>query len=76
MPARQHNIDVVNNGAAFLVARAAALVLAVVVAAFLYPVAGLGAIDGLVNTVGMALAHTRVAARKTLATQKITPCFW
>ena len=76
MPARQHNIDVGNDGTALFVTLAATLVLAVVIAAFLRPVAGLGAIDSLVKAVRMALVHTGVAARKTLSTQEITSCFW
>lgn len=76
VPAWQQNIDVGNDNTAFLVALAAALVWAVVITAFLHPVAGLGAIDGLVETVRMTLVHAGVAARKTSSTQEITSCFW
>lgn len=75
MPAGQLNIDIINDGVALLIAWAATFILAIVIAAFLHPIAGLGAIDGLVETVRMALVHTRVTARKTLSTQKITPGF-
>lgn len=75
MPAGQLNIDILNDSIALLVAWAATFILAIVIAAFLHPVAGLGAIDGLMETVRMALVHTRVAARKTLSTQKITSSF-
>ena len=75
MPARQLNINVGDDSFAIFVARAAAFVLAIVIAAFLHPVAGLGAIDGLVETVRMTLVDTRVAARKTLSAQKITSGF-
>lgn len=75
MPAGQLNIDISNDSIALLVAWAATFILAIVIAAFLHPVAGLGAIDGFVETVRMALVHTRVAARKTLSTQKIASSF-
>jgi hypothetical protein len=76
MPARQHDIEFGNDSTAFLVALAAALVLTIVIATFLHPVAGLGAIDCLVKPVRMALVNTRVAAWKTLSTEKITSGFW
>ena len=76
MPARQLNINVGDDSFAIFVARTAAFVLAVMIAAFLHPVAGLGAIDGLVKTVRMTLVDTRVATRKTLSAQKITSGFW
>jgi hypothetical protein len=76
VPARQHDIDVGNDRTALFVALAAALVLTVVIATFLHPIAGLGAIDGLVETVRMTLIHTRVAAWKTFSTQKVAPSFW
>ena len=75
MPAGQLNIDILNDSIALLIAWAATFILAIVIAAFLHPIAGLGAIDGLVEAVRMALVHTRVAARKTLSTQKITSGF-
>jgi hypothetical protein len=55
VPARQHDIDVGNDRTALFVALAAALVLTVVIATFLHPIAGLGAIDGLVETLRMTL---------------------
>jgi hypothetical protein len=76
VPARQHNVDVVNDRAALLVASATALVLAIVVAAFLHSVAGLRAVNSFVETVRMTLVHTRVTARKALPTQKVTSGFW
>jgi hypothetical protein len=76
VPARQHDIDVGNDRTALFVALAAALVLTVVIATFLHPIAGLGAIDGLVETVRMTLIHTGVAAWKTFSTQKVAPSFW
>jgi hypothetical protein len=76
VPARQHNVDSVNDSAALFVALATALVLAIVVAAFLHSVAGLGAVNSLVETVRMTLVHTRVATRETLSTKKIASGFW
>ena len=76
MSARQHNIDVGNDGTALFVAWTAALVLAIVVAAFLHSVAGLSAIDSLVKTFRMTFVDTRVAAGKTLSTQKVASGFW
>jgi hypothetical protein len=76
MPAWQLNIDVLNNSVTVLVAWATALVSAIVVAAFLHSIAGLGAIDGFVETFGMTLVHTRVAAGKPLSAQKVTSGFW
>jgi hypothetical protein len=44
------------------------LVLAIVVAAFLHPVAGLGTISSLVKTIGVTLVHTRMTAWKAFST--------
>jgi hypothetical protein len=46
------------------------------VTAFLYSVAGLSAIDSLVETVGMTLVHARVPTWKTFSTQEVASSFW
>jgi hypothetical protein len=76
MPAGQHNINVGNDGTALFIAWAATLVLAIVVAAFLHSVAGFGAVDSLVKPLRMTLVDTRVAAGKTLSTEKVASGFW
>ena len=69
------DVDVGNIDSALLIALAATLILAVVIAAFLDPVARFQTIHGLVKPLGMALVDTRVTTEQALPTKKIAPSF-
>jgi hypothetical protein len=75
MTAWQFHVDVGDFDGALLVTLTTTLVLAIVVAAFLDPVAWFQAIDLPVDTFGVTLVGTRVSAGKALSTEKVTSSF-
>lgn len=74
--ARQLHVDVANSDGALFVAGTAALVLTVVITAFLHPAARFRTVDRCMKTIWMALVDTRVTAWKSPSAKNIAPGLW